>query len=347
MRNPFRNLQIYENGLFDLQLADSYSYPWSRWISANLLKPGARKMYFYGATTILAGLIASQEKHQVKEYGLVSQIRHFTFLFRTRSFNSAMRIALSAEIQKFKILLTRVFRKPVFSAPDPTFSSFHWTEHSFDGYDEALFTQPEEVLLFKSIDHGIDADVVLIPGFQTVEFCPISIDARDNKLLLLMSFDDKIDLSEANSLRYARYISAFCGEMNVGHISVRAHIGISSLGKPELVRILKMTEIPYSFISSDLPLKDFISEHVGAIGTPSSSLGFLRDIGVSGFVYCIDDSAFATHPRVERLADVMFRKDRIGVIASDGTLIKPKESINLRYNIPRLSDHLAANANFR
>ena len=146
-------------------------------------------------------------------------------------------------------------------------------------------------------------------------------------------------------LTFFKYISDFCQEMQIGHISVRTHIGIGSLNKRELKRILDLTDFSYNFISSDLPLHSFISQHVGAIGSPSSSLGFLRDIGKGGYVYCIDDETFASHPRVERLADVLFRKDRIGVLSKYVTLIKPSENSNIQFNVPRLSDYLIAVAN--
>jgi hypothetical protein len=160
-----------------------------------------------------------------------------------------------------------------------------------------------------------------------------------------MSFDDSVNLGKLNRERYAKYISAFCQEMRIGHISVRTHIGIGSLSKRDLRRVLDLTEISYNFISSDLPLHSFISQHVGAIGSPSSSLGFLRDIGKGGYVFCIDDETFASHPRVERLADVLFRKDRIGVLSRDGTLIKPSDNSNIQFNVPRLSDYLIGVAN--
>ena len=345
MRNPFKVLQIDENQSYDLQLADFFSFSWSKWASANLLIPGAKKISFYGAATMLAGLNASKEETFFAYQSLNEKIRHFLFLVRTRGVTSAGVIMTKSILTVSQSKINGIFRKPVFEFLDLTCSSYHWTEHSFDGYDEALFTQPEEALLFKSINHGINANVVLMPGFQSVEFCPTSNDAQNNRLLLLMSFDDLVDLGEYNSIRYAKYISTFCQEMKIGQISVRTHIGIGSLNKKQLIRILNKTGIPFSFISSDLPLRDFISQHVGAIGSPSSSLGFLRDIGKGGYVYCIDDETFASHPRVARLADVLFRKDRIGLVTKDGELIRPSENSSFQSSFPRLSEHLVAIVN--
>ena len=345
MKNPFKVLRLNEHDRYDLQLADFFNFSWSKWATTNLLKPGAKKLSFYGAATMLAGLNTSKEKQILLHRDFKAKIRHITFLIKTRGITSAGVITSIAVLDVSRSMINRFFRKPVFDVLDPTCSSFHWTEHSFDGYDEALFTQPEEVQLFTSINHGIKANTVLMPGFQTVEFCPTSIFTQNNRLLLLMSFDDSVDLGKLNSARYAKYISDFCQEMQIGHISVRTHIGIGSLNKRELKRILDLTDFSYNFISSDLPLHNFISQHVGAIGSPSSSLGFLRDIGKGGYVYCIDDETFASHPRVERLADVLFRKDRIGVLSKYVTLIKPSENSNIQFNVPRLSDYLIAVAN--
>jgi hypothetical protein len=345
MKNPFKVLRLNENDRYDLQLADFYNFSWSKWATANLLKPGAKKLSFYGAATMLAGLNSSKEEQFGVPRNFKGKLRHITFLIKTRGITSAGVITSITVLDVSRSIINSFFRKPVFDVLDLTCSSFHWTEHSFDGYDEALFTQPEEVQLFTSINHGIKANTVLMPGFQTVEFSRTSINAQNNQLLLLMSFDDSVNLGELNRARYAKYISAFCQEMQIGHISVRTHIGIGSLSKRDLRRVLDLTEISYNFISSDLPLHNFISQHVGAIGSPSSSLGFLRDIGKGGYVFCIDDETFASHPRVERLADVLFRKDRIGVLSRDGTLIKPSENSNIQFNVPRLSDYLIGVAN--
>lgn len=344
-KNPFLISQINENERFDIQLADFYAFPWSRWVTANLLKPGAKKISFYGATTMLAGLHFPTSEGHVAQRGLKAKIKHLMFLIETRGLVSVGFIVMFYVIGISQSLFNKILQKRVFNILDPEDSLYSWTELSFDGYDEALFTQPEEVKLFKSINNSISSSQVLMPGFQTVQFCSPSNFARNNRLLLLMSFDDSVNLSKLNRSHYARYISDFCREMNIGNISVRTHIGIGSLNRRVSIRILELIGLPYSFVSSDPPLCDFISLHVGAIGSPSSSIGFLRDIGKGGYVYCIDDEEFASHPRVGRLVEVIFRKGQIGVLARDGTSTKPVENVIHQFNVPRLSDHLVQIAN--